>query len=51
MTEREKECAEIVKHLNERAEFWGKFPAHALTARILRTEAYIIERDRLTKSK
>lgn len=51
MSDREKQCAEIVKHLQERAEFWAKFPAHQATARILKTEAYIIERDFGAKSK
>ena len=45
MTERAKERIEIVKHLQARAEFWEKFPAHKMTARILRNEAYIIERE------
>jgi hypothetical protein len=45
MTQRAKERTEIVKHLLARAEFWEKFPAHQTTARILRNEAYIIERE------
>lgn len=44
MTEREL----VVRFLKRRADFWDRFPCHEAAARILRSEAHIIEVGRHT---
>lgn len=33
----------VVRFLNERADFWGKYPQHRSTERVLRNEAHLIK--------